>query len=135
MGKNLRTLFMLISVIDIVSLMNVLLPKHHKKNAFVERKNCTLQEMAYVMLNSKKISKRLWVEVINMAYHTVKHVYLRLGTKMTLYGIWKGKKLNVGYFHVFGSTCYILNDCEHLGKFNCKIYLGVLLGYSSISCF
>ena len=42
-GKTiLRTLFMLISVIDIVSLMNVLLPKHHKKKCFCGKKKLYL---------------------------------------------------------------------------------------------
>ena len=52
-------------------------------------------------------------------------------TQMTPYEIWKGKKPKVGYFHVFGSMCYIINDREHLGKFDSKSDQGVFLGYSN----
>ena len=43
--------------------------------------------------------------------------------------MWKGRKPNVSYFHVFGSVCYILNDKEHLSKFDSKSNDGVFLGY------
>ena len=65
-----------------------------------------------------------------MACHTINRVYFQSGTKKTLYELWKGKKPNVSYFHVFGSVCYILNDIEHLGKFDSKSDDGVFLGYS-----
>lgn len=42
-------------------------PRTPQQNGEAERKNCTLQEMARVMLNSKKLTKRLWVEAINTA--------------------------------------------------------------------
>ena len=55
---------------------------------------------------------------------------MRQGTNKTSYEIWKGKKPNLSHFHVFGCTCYILNDREQLGKFQAKIDKGVFLGYS-----
>ena len=95
----------------------------------MERKNCILQEMARVMLNNKKLTKRLQAEAVNTACQTINRVYLRLDTKMTPYKLWKDKKPNVGYFHFFGSTCYILNDREHLDKFDSKSKISVFLGY------
>ena len=49
----------------------------------------------------------------------------------TPYEIWRGKKPNLSHFHIFGSKCYILNDREHLGKFDSKSDEGVFLGYSN----
>ena len=89
--------------------MNFLLLKYHN-NGVVERKNRTLQEMARVMLNSKKLSTRLWVEAVSTSCYTINRVFLRQGTNKTSYEIWKGKKPNLSHFHVFGCTCYILND-------------------------
>ena len=80
------------------------------------------------MLNSKKLSKRLWAEAINTACHIINRVYFRPGTKKKPYELWKGRKLNVSYFHVFGNVCYILNDTEHLGKFDSKNDDSVFLG-------
>ena len=76
-------------------------PKTPEQNGVVERKNRTLQEMARVMLNSKKLTKKLWAEVINTACYTINCVFLRPGTNKTPYEIWKGRKPNVNYFHVF----------------------------------
>ena len=89
--------------------------------------------MARVMLNSKKLTKRLWAEAISTACYTVNRVFLRPGTSKTSYEIWKGKKPSVAYFHVFGCACYILRDREHLGKFDNKSDEGVFLGYSKNS--
>lgn len=101
------------------------------QNGVVERKNRTLQEMARVMLNSKKLAFRLWAETINTACYTINCVNLRPGTTKTPYEIWKGKKSNLSYFHVFGCICYILNDRDHLGKFDAKSDESVFLGYST----
>ncbi|KAI3461419.1 hypothetical protein Pfo_018082 [Paulownia fortunei] len=55
--------------------------------------------MAHVMLNSKRLSFRLWVEAISIACHIKNRVYLRLGMEMTPYELWKGKKPNLSYLH------------------------------------
>ena len=108
-------------------------PKTPEQNGVVERKNRALQEMARVMLNSKKLTKKLWTEAINTTCYTINRVFLRPGTNKTPYEIWKGRKPNVNYFHVFGCLCYILRDRENLGKFDAKSDLGVFLGYSNNS--
>ena len=89
--------------------------------------------MARVMLNSKKLTKRLWAEAINTACYIINRVFLRPGTSKTSYEIWKGKKPSVAYFHVFGCVCYILRDRENLGKFDAKSDEDVFIGYSTNS--
>ncbi|CAL2226249.1 unnamed protein product [Prunus armeniaca] len=104
-----------------------------QQNGVVERKNRVLVEMARVMLNSKNLAKHFWVEAVNMACYISNRVFLRSGTKQTLYEIWKGKKPNVSCFRVFGSTCYILRDREYLAKFDSKCDKGIFLWYSTSS--
>ena len=70
------------------------------------------------MLNNKKLTKRLWAKAIDTACYTINCVYLRPSMTKTPYEIWKDKKPNLSYFHIFGSVSYILNVCEHLGKFD-----------------
>ena len=41
--------------------------------------------------------------------------------------------LNVKYFRIFGSTCFILKDRENVGKFDSRSDKGIFLGYSSTS--
>ena len=60
-------------------------------------------------------------------------MYFRLGTKKTPYELWKGRKLDVKYFRIFGSTCFILKDRENVGKFDTWSNEGILLGYSFFS--
>ena len=108
-------------------------PKTPEQNGVVERKNKILQEMARVLLNSKKLSKRLWAEAISTACYIINRVFLRPNTSKTPYEIWKGKRPNVSHFHVFGCVCYVLRDREHVGKFDAKSDVGVFLGYSNNS--
>ena len=60
-------------------------------------------------------------------------MYFRPGTKKTLYELWKGRKPNVKYFRIFGSTCFILKDRENVEKFDSRNDEGIFLGYSSTS--
>ena len=52
-------------------------PKTLQQNGVVERKNRTLQEMARVMINSKKLSTRLWAEAVNTSCYTINRVFLK----------------------------------------------------------
>ena len=51
--------------------------KTPQQNGVVERKNITLQEIAHVMLNSKKLYTRLWAKAINTACYTINRVFLK----------------------------------------------------------
>ena len=89
--------------------------------------------MARAMLYNKDVARNLWGEAINIACHTVNRVYFKLGTKKTPYELWKGRKPNVKYFRIFGSTCFILKDRENVEKFDSRSDEGIFLGYSSTS--
>ena len=87
-----------------------------QQSGIVERKNRVIQEMARAMLHNKDVVRNLWGEAVNPTCHMVNMVYFRPGTKKTPYKLWKGRKLNVKYFRIFGSTCFILKDRENVGK-------------------
>ncbi|KAM5570153.1 hypothetical protein ABKV19_017253, partial [Rosa sericea] len=71
-----------------------------QQNGIVERKNRVLLDMARVMLHAAGISTNFWAEAISTACYTINRVFLRHGTEQTAYELWKGKKPNVGHFHV-----------------------------------
>ena len=70
---------------------------------------------------------------MNTACYIINIVYVKPKTKTTPYEILKGKTPNLSYCHVFGCLCYILNDKDHLGKFDAKSDVEMFLGYSTNS--
>ena len=70
--------------------------------------------MARAMMHNKDVTKYLWGETLNTACHIVNRVYFKPGTKKTPYELWKGRKPNVKYFRIFGSTYFILKDKENV---------------------
>ena len=86
--------------------------------------------MGRAMLHGKKIAKTFWAEALNTACYTINRVYVRKGTTKTRYEMWTSKTYNLGYSHVFGSRCYILNDKNYLGKFDSRSDEGSFLGYT-----
>ncbi|CAM9000336.1 unnamed protein product [Rhodiola kirilowii] len=104
-----------------------------QQNGVVERKNRTIQEMTRVMLHVKKVPLKFWAEAMNTACYVINRVMIRSGTEKTCYELWKGKKPTVKYFHIFGSQCYILRDCEYQQKLDPKSDEGIFLGYSTNS--
>ena len=89
--------------------------------------------MAKAMLHNKDMAKNLWREAVNTACHMVNRMYFRPDTKKTSYELWKGRKPNVKYFKIFGSTCFILKDRENVEKFDSRSDEIIFLGYSSTS--
>ena len=60
-------------------------------------------------------------------------MYVKPNTKTTPYEVFRGKTPNLSHMHVFGCMVYILNDKDHLGKFDAKSDVGMFLGYSTNS--
>nr|GEV51962.1 retrovirus-related Pol polyprotein from transposon TNT 1-94 [Tanacetum cinerariifolium] len=54
----------------------------------------------------------------------------RLCYNKTPYELMHDKKLDLSFFHVFGSLCYPTNDSEDLGKLNAKADIGIFVGYA-----
>ena len=81
------------------------------------------------MIHANHLPYHFWAEAMNTTCHVHNGVTLRSGTTTTLYEMWKGRKPNVKYFHVFGTKCYILADREHIRKMDPKSDEEIFLGY------
>ena len=79
------------------------------------------------------MSKYFWAEAVNTACYVLNRVLIRPHLNKTPYELWKDRKLNVGYFKVFGCNCFILNAKDNLGKFDPKSDVGIFLEYSNSS--
>jgi hypothetical protein len=106
-------------------------PYTPQQNGVVERKNRTLLDMAWTMLDEYKTPDRFWAEAINTACYSINRLYLHRILKKTSYELLTGKKPNVSYFRVFDSKCFILVKRGRKSKFVPKAIEGFLLGYDS----
>jgi len=104
-----------------------------QQNGVVERKNRTLQEMARTMIHENNLAKHFWAEVVNTACYVQNRIYIRPILEKTAYELFKGRRLNISYFHQFGCTCYILNNKLYLKKFDAKAQREIFLGSSERS--
>ena len=85
------------------------------------------------MIHAKSLPLHFWAKVVNTTCHIHNRITTRFGMTVTLYELQKGKKPNVKYFHVFGSTCYVLFDRQYHRKWDAKSEQGIFLGYSQNS--
>ena len=108
-------------------------PRTPQQNGVAERKNRSLQEMARTMLSESGLSSGFWAEAINTSCYIQNRVFIRPILNKTPYELWKNRKPNISYFHIFDSRCFILNNRDKLSKFDPKSYEGIFLGYSSVS--
>ena len=63
--------------------------------------------------------------------HIQNRVMLRNNTDKTPYELSKGRPTNVKHFKVFGTKCYIKREDGRMGKFDSRVFKGILVGYSS----
>nr|GFB88760.1 retrovirus-related Pol polyprotein from transposon TNT 1-94 [Tanacetum cinerariifolium] len=91
-----------------------------QQNNVVKRRNRTLMEAARTMLIFLKAPLFLWADAINTPCYTQNCSLIRLKYNKTPDELMHDKKLDLSFFHVFGSLCYPTNDNEDLGKLNAK---------------
>nr|GFC09020.1 hypothetical protein [Tanacetum cinerariifolium] len=87
-----------------------------EQNGVVERRNRTLVEAARTMLSAAKVPLFFWAKVIATTCFTQNRSLVIPRHEKTPYHIINDWKPSVKFFHIFGSTCYIVKDGENLDK-------------------
>ena len=86
------------------------------------------------MLCKSKLPKYFWAEVINTACYILNYTLIRLILKKISYELWKGRKPNIGYFHILDCRYFILNNSkDSLDKFDTKSDEAIFFVYSTFS--
>ncbi|WVZ92854.1 hypothetical protein U9M48_038890 [Paspalum notatum var. saurae] len=103
------------------------------QNGVVERKNCTLVEMARTMLDEHMTQRRFWAEAVNTACYIANRIFLRAFLGKISYELWFGRQPSVKHLRPFGCKCFVLKKAGHMDKFESRCLDGIFLGYSSSS--
>ncbi|GKB21331.1 retrovirus-related pol polyprotein from transposon TNT 1-94, partial [Tanacetum coccineum] len=101
-----------------------------QQNGVVERRNRTLVEAARTMLTFTNLPLFIWAEAIATACFTQNRLIIHKRFDKTYYELINKRKPIIKFFHVFGCSCYLLNDYDDVGKLNAKRDIGVFVGYS-----
>nr|GFB86486.1 hypothetical protein [Tanacetum cinerariifolium] len=104
-----------------------------EQNSVVERRNRTLVEATRTMLSAAKVLLFFWAEAIATACFTQNRSLIIPRHEKTPYHIINDRKPLVKFFHIFGSTCYIVKDGENLDKMKEKGDECIFVGYSTQS--
>jgi hypothetical protein len=75
----------------------------------VERKNCTLVEMARTMLDEHMTPRRFWVDVISTACYICNRIFLRSILHLTPFELRFGRKSSISHLKPFGWKCFVFN--------------------------
>ncbi|GJZ83786.1 putative ribonuclease H-like domain-containing protein [Tanacetum coccineum] len=102
-----------------------------QQNGVAERKNRTLIEAARTMLADSKLPTMFWTEAVSTACYVLNRVLITNTHNKTPYALLTGKTPSISHFKPFGYHVTILNNSDHLGKFDGKADEGYLVGYST----
>nr|GFC59232.1 retrovirus-related Pol polyprotein from transposon TNT 1-94 [Tanacetum cinerariifolium] len=104
-----------------------------EQNDIVERRNRTLVEAAPTMLSTAKVPLFFWAEAVATTCFTQNRSLVIPRHEKTPYHIINDQKPSVKFFHIFGSTCYIVRDGENIDKMKEKGDACIFVVYSTQS--
>jgi hypothetical protein len=101
-----------------------------QQNSVVERKNCTLKEMANCMIQSNELSLKYWEKAINCANYIFNRTPTKALKNITLEEAWTKIKLDVSHLCVFESIAWAHIPDEKRKALQPKDEKCIFVGYS-----
>jgi hypothetical protein len=95
----------------------------------MERKNCTLVEMARAMLDGHRIPRRFWADAISTTCYISNRIFLHSILYLTSFELRFGRNSSISHFKPFGYKCFVLKY-DNLDKFEFCSFDGILLRYT-----
>ncbi|GJZ08444.1 ribonuclease H-like domain-containing protein [Tanacetum coccineum] len=99
-----------------------------QQNGVAERRNRTLIEAARTMLVDSKLPTTFWAKAVNTACYVLNRVLIIKSHNKTPYELIRGRSPLIDFMKPFGCPVTIINNRDHLGKFDGKADEGFLLG-------
>jgi hypothetical protein len=82
----------------------------------MEQMNCTLLEMARMMIDEHKTPRCIWANAINTACYISNRIFLRSMLNLSPIELWFGCKPSVSHLRPFGCKCaFWLKEIPFLG--------------------
>jgi hypothetical protein len=95
----------------------------------VERKNCTLIEMARTMFDEHRTPRSFWTDAISIACYISNRIFLHMILHLTPFELCFDRKPSVSHLRPFGCKCFVLKR-SNLDKFESCSFDGILIGYT-----
>jgi hypothetical protein len=92
-----------------------------QQNGVVERKNCTLVEMARTMFDEHRTPRHFWADAISTTCYISNRIFQRSIFNLTPFELHFGCKLFVFHLRPFGCKYFVLK-CGNLDKFESLSY-------------
>nr|GEV20008.1 hypothetical protein [Tanacetum cinerariifolium] len=90
----------------------------------------TLIEAARTMLADSKLLTIFWAEAVNITCYVHNRALVVKPHNKTPYELFRGRTPDLSFMRPFGCHVTIINNLDHLGKFDGKAYEGYFIGYS-----
>lgn len=104
------------------------IPNSPSNNPIAERFNRTICEKARSLLFKSKLSDTFWGDAVLHATELIKLLPCKaLNENKTPYEKWHGKKTEIKFLRVFGSTVFLHTESP-AGKFSSRCSMGILVG-------
>lgn len=105
------------------------IPRTPHQNGVAERMNHSIIKKARTLLLDAKLDQEFWGEAVLTSTFLINRIPSRaLKVNKTPYELWHGKKPQLKYLKVFGSTVYIHKKVK-TNKFESNSIKGILVGY------
>jgi hypothetical protein len=108
----------------------MIMPYTPEQNGVAERDNRTLMEAARSMMQSTKLSQKLWAEAVNTSCYILNRTGPTKIDGVTPYELWTGKQAPIDHLRIFGTECFVHVPKQKRQKLDAKATKGNLVGYS-----
>lgn len=104
-------------------------PRTPQLNGVSERMVQTITEKVRTMISGSSLDKVFWGEAVLTAVYLINRTPTKaLKQSKTPFELWHGKKPQLKYLRIFGSTVYVHNKTRKT-KFDEKSWKDILMGY------
>lgn len=105
------------------------IPRTPHQNGVAERMIRSITEKARALLEESKLNLEFWGEAVLTATYLINRTPCRvLKSNKTPFEMWHGRKPELKFLRVFGSTVYV-HDKTKNSKFDSKTWKGIFVGY------